>query len=41
MTDLRAEIMRQGWVTTPGNQIVDEATYHALPMYQNFRKQID
>src|SRR5262249_37111138 len=34
-------IHRQGWVTMAGNQIVDEATYHASPIYLNLRKQLD
>jgi DNA-binding CsgD family transcriptional regulator len=35
------QMQRQGWVTAAGNQIADEAAYHASPFYQNFRKQID
>src|SRR3954470_14354054 len=30
--------VQHGWVTAAGNQLVDEATYHASPMYQNFWK---
>ena len=41
MTELYGEIVQHGWVTAAGNQLVDEATYHASPMYQNFWKQID
>jgi DNA-binding CsgD family transcriptional regulator len=35
------QMQRQGWVTAAGNQLADEASYHASPFYQNFRKQID
>jgi DNA-binding CsgD family transcriptional regulator len=38
---LYREMERQGWVTTAVSQIMDEASYHATPWYQNFRKQID
>lgn len=41
MTELYGEIVQHGWVTAAGNQLVDEAAYHASPMYQNFWKQID
>jgi DNA-binding CsgD family transcriptional regulator len=36
-----ADMERQGWVTTAMSQVTDEASYHASPYYQNFRKQID
>ena len=41
MTTLYAEIVREGWVTAAGNQLVDEASYHSSPFYQDFRKQLD
>jgi len=41
LTTLWEQMQRQGWVTTAGTTIVDEATYRASPMYLNLRKQID
>jgi DNA-binding CsgD family transcriptional regulator len=35
------QMQRQGWVTIAGNQLADEASYHASPYYQQFRKQVD
>jgi DNA-binding CsgD family transcriptional regulator len=35
------QMQSQGWVTTAGNQIADEASYHASPFYQSFRRHID
>ena len=35
------QMQRQGWVTAAGNQLADEAAYHASPFYREFRKQID
>ena len=39
--NLWEQMQRQGWVTVAGNQIADEASYHASPFYRNFRKEID
>jgi DNA-binding CsgD family transcriptional regulator len=36
-----ADMERQGWVTIAMSQVSDEASYHASPYYQNFRKHID
>jgi len=33
-------MQRQGWVTVANNQIADEATYHASPFYQNFKRKL-
>ena len=41
VTKLYEDFLRQGWVTTPRSQMADEATYHAAPYYQNFRKPLD
>jgi DNA-binding CsgD family transcriptional regulator len=38
ITELHAQLERQGWVTAAGNQICDPAEYHASPHYQNFRR---
>jgi DNA-binding CsgD family transcriptional regulator len=35
------QMQRQGWVTAAGNQLADEAAYHASPFYREFRQQID
>src|SRR6476620_12177247 len=41
VSNLWDQMQSQGWVTVAGNQIADEATYHASPFYQSFRKEID
>jgi DNA-binding CsgD family transcriptional regulator len=41
ISSLQDEMERQGWVTAALTQVCDEASYHASPWYQNFRKQID
>jgi len=41
VANLYCDMQRQGWVTTAGTQISDEASYHASPWYQNFFKHID
>jgi len=41
ITELWDQMQRQGWVTTAGHAIVDEATYRASPIYLNLRKQMD
>ncbi|HEY4234767.1 MAG TPA: LuxR C-terminal-related transcriptional regulator [Lacipirellulaceae bacterium] len=41
LNNLWDQMQRQGWVTTAGNQIADEASYHASPFYRGFRSQID
>lgn len=35
------QMRSQGWVTAAGNQLADEASYHASPFYQSFRKEVD
>jgi DNA-binding CsgD family transcriptional regulator len=35
------QLRRQGWATVAGNQLADEATRHATPMYLSLHKQID
>ena len=40
ITELHAQLERQGWVTAAGNQVCDPAEYHASPHYQNFRRHI-
>ncbi len=41
VAQLSVDMARQGWATVAGSQIVDEASYHDSPWYQNFFKQID
>jgi DNA-binding CsgD family transcriptional regulator len=41
LTTLWEQMRRQGWVTTAGNTLVDEATYRASPIYLNLRRHID
>lgn len=41
LSALHSQIDRQGWVTVAREAITDMETYHAAPMYQNFRRQID
>lgn len=41
VTKLWDHMRTHGWVTLAGNQLADEASYHASPFYQNFRKEID
>jgi DNA-binding CsgD family transcriptional regulator len=41
IVSMNADIERQGWVTVAGNRLVDEATYHASPWYQDYFKQLD
>ena len=36
ITNLNADMERQGWVTTARSQVVDEASFHASPWYQSF-----
>ena len=38
---LLAQLRTQGWVTVASNQLADEATRHATPMYLSLHKQID
>ena len=38
---LYAGMLRQGWVTAPLGELVDDATYRATPMYLNFRRPLD
>jgi DNA-binding CsgD family transcriptional regulator len=40
ITKLHADLVRQGWVTAARGQVADDATYHASPHYQNFRRHI-
>jgi DNA-binding CsgD family transcriptional regulator len=41
VSSLWQHMQRQGWVTIAGNQIADPTSYHASPLYKEFRKQID
>ena len=41
VSNLWRHMQTDGWVTVAGNQIADDASYHASPFYQQFRKQID
>jgi DNA-binding CsgD family transcriptional regulator len=41
VSTLYENLVRQGWVTVPRSQMIDEDTYHAAPYYLNFRKQLD
>lgn len=38
LTRLYADLLRQGWVTSPRSEMTDEAAYHAAPYYLKFRK---
>ena len=40
ITELHAQLERQGWVTAAGNQVCDPEEYHASPHYRNFRRHI-
>jgi DNA-binding CsgD family transcriptional regulator len=41
VSNMWEQMQRQGWVTTVGNLLADEAAYHASPFYLEFRQQID
>jgi DNA-binding CsgD family transcriptional regulator len=41
LSNLHAQLSRQGWVTACRDQVTDMAAYRAAPMYQEFRRQID
>ena len=41
LNSLYAEIVRQGWVTASRDEITDEQSYHASPMYLNLRRPLD
>jgi DNA-binding CsgD family transcriptional regulator len=41
LNQLWISMQAQGWVTAAGNQLVNEATYHASPYYQTFRRLAD
>lgn len=41
LSTLQSEIDRQGWVTVARDQITAAETYHAAPMYKDFRRQMD
>ena len=38
---LYAEMQRQGWVTASREELTDEASYHASPMYRDVRRPMD
>ena len=40
ITELHAQLSRQGWVTAAASQISDAGSYHASPHYLEFRRQI-
>jgi DNA-binding CsgD family transcriptional regulator len=41
LMNIWADMQRQGWVTTAGNRVADDASYHASPWYHDFFKHID
>lgn len=41
ISNLNADMERQGWVTAARSGFVDEAVFHASPWYQNFCRHID
>src|SRR5688500_10390477 len=40
ITELHAQLSRQGWVTAAGSQISDAGSYHASPHYREFRRRL-
>jgi DNA-binding CsgD family transcriptional regulator len=38
---LLAELLQRGWVTASREELTDEATYHASPMYRDLRRPMD
>ena len=41
ITNIWADMQRQGWVTTARSRVADDASFHASPWYQDFFKRID